>query len=347
MSMRKCVHTITMLAVIFGTGAVIGQDLHWSQYNANPLNLNPALTGFFDGQFRITGNLRSQWGSFSRGYKTVGAGIEGSLFKNKLDHDYFGIGLMAYSDKAGQGALTHNNVSVSLAYNKALGYRAKHSMALGFQASLVQRKLDFKSLIFDSQYNGVVGTPDIPSGEPFSRASSFLVDLNVGLLYHWVPNKVYNFYLGGAYFHLTSPNQSFYGSGNDRLMPRYVGHIGAQIGVGGKFYFLPSALFQLQQPAMEIVGGTYLQFILNEFIDAKTAFAIGAWVRVADPLPDAVIVGARFDFFNVKIGMSYDMNISTLKTASNYRGAYEISLIYVGNVVTRGQRQNSIPCPQL
>ncbi len=323
------------------------QDQHWSQFNANALSLNPALTGFFDGQFRISGNLRSQWGSFSRGYKSIGAAVEGSLFKGKLDHDYLGIGLGVSNDKAGQGALTHNQIVLSLAYSKALGERSKQSLAIGFQAAAIQRKLDFSRLIFDSQYNGVVGDPNISSGEPFTDNNILLVDMNVGLLYHWVPNKAFNIYLGGAYYHLTSPDQSFYGSANDQLAAKYVGHFGASMGVGDNTNLLPSILYQLQGPTQEIVAGTYVQFILNEFIDSKSAFALGAWVRISDPLPDAVIVGARIDFFNVKVGLSYDLNISTLREVSQFRGAYEISLMYIGEVITRGQRANSIPCPQL
>jgi hypothetical protein len=37
------------------------------------------------------------------------------------DFDQFGVGLMAYSDKAGDGALNSTYLGLSVAYHKALG----------------------------------------------------------------------------------------------------------------------------------------------------------------------------------------------------------------------------------
>ena len=37
------------------------QDIHFSQFNMSPGNLNPAFTGFFDGDVRGVANYRSQW----------------------------------------------------------------------------------------------------------------------------------------------------------------------------------------------------------------------------------------------------------------------------------------------
>ncbi|MFM8373256.1 MAG: type IX secretion system membrane protein PorP/SprF, partial [Bacteroidota bacterium] len=45
-------------------GELKAQDPRFSQYYASPWNLNPAMTGLFNGSWRITGNYRDQWGSF-------------------------------------------------------------------------------------------------------------------------------------------------------------------------------------------------------------------------------------------------------------------------------------------
>jgi len=37
------------------------QDIHYSQFDRSPLNINPALTGLFKGDLRFIGNYRSQW----------------------------------------------------------------------------------------------------------------------------------------------------------------------------------------------------------------------------------------------------------------------------------------------
>ena len=38
------------------------QDIHFSQWMFSPLNLNPGETGAYEGDYRVVGNYRSQWG---------------------------------------------------------------------------------------------------------------------------------------------------------------------------------------------------------------------------------------------------------------------------------------------
>jgi len=121
-----------------------------------------------------------------------------------------------------------------------------------------------------------------------------------------------------------------------------------QIELNRLMNLLPSAVYYQQGRARQINAGTYLQFILDDDNwETLTAFSIGAWTRVAEPLPDAVIIGARMDYWNFVLSMSYDVNISDLRTASESRGAYEIAIIYIGRIITRGQRNLTMPCPQL
>ena len=47
-----------------------GQDIHFSQADLSPLNLNPALTGMFNSDYRIHANERTQWRSVTTPYKT-------------------------------------------------------------------------------------------------------------------------------------------------------------------------------------------------------------------------------------------------------------------------------------
>jgi hypothetical protein len=44
---------------------------------------------------------------------------------------------------------------------------------------------------------------------------------------------------------------------------------------------------------------------------------------------DAAIVSAGVDYNNLNVGVSYDFNTSDLDRASNGKGGYEISLIYI------------------
>ena len=50
---------------------LVAQDPHFSQFYASPLTLNPALTGKFDGTFRLAANYRNQWPGIYGTYVTV------------------------------------------------------------------------------------------------------------------------------------------------------------------------------------------------------------------------------------------------------------------------------------
>ena len=324
------------------------QDIHFSQYNSSPLTLNPALTGFYAGDYRLVANYRSQWGSFSEPYRTIAGSVEVTTLKGKLKHDYLGLGIQFFNDKAGEIELGTNSLALSAAYSKALGRKHNNALVFGLQAAILKQRMNMDKLIFDSQFNGVTVDPGQPSGEAISGTSNLAADMSVGLLYHTSPRDNLNFYFGGAYYHILRPRISFLSGSDYQLNAKYVGHIGARIPMGRLLNLLPSAVYYQQGGARQINAGTYLQFVLNDNDwEELTAFSLGAWVRVAEPLPDAFIIGARMDYWNFTLGLSYDVNISGLHAASQSRGAYEIAVIYTGRHTTRGQRNLMLPCPQL
>ncbi|MEM6697047.1 MAG: type IX secretion system membrane protein PorP/SprF, partial [Bacteroidota bacterium] len=57
----KAVKLLLIIAVSLSLSRVSAQDIHFSQIGYSPLNLNPALTGIFEGDMRFTGNYRQQW----------------------------------------------------------------------------------------------------------------------------------------------------------------------------------------------------------------------------------------------------------------------------------------------
>ena len=56
--MRKIYAALFVL--LFSINA-FAQDIHFSQYYASPLTLNPALTANINGVFRVAANYRNQW----------------------------------------------------------------------------------------------------------------------------------------------------------------------------------------------------------------------------------------------------------------------------------------------
>ena len=58
--MKKVLQIFVLTLVVFGVKA---QDPHFSQFTMAPMYLNPAMVGAFDGNYRLSGLFRSQWGS--------------------------------------------------------------------------------------------------------------------------------------------------------------------------------------------------------------------------------------------------------------------------------------------
>ena len=75
------------------------QDVHFSQYYAAPLTLNPALTGLVNGVFRASFNYRNQWFNIPTlntiaPYQTYQASFDMPLLRDRLGNDGFGVGGM-------------------------------------------------------------------------------------------------------------------------------------------------------------------------------------------------------------------------------------------------------------
>jgi type IX secretion system PorP/SprF family membrane protein len=340
---------IIAAAIIPFCHVVIGysQDIHFSQYNASPLNLNPALTGFYDDDYRVTLNYRGQWGSFTTPYRTIGGSFEYSPLKGQMKYDNFCVGLMVYNDVSGDSRFGSNAVTLSSAFRKQLGTYIKHALSFGVQVSALQQRIQFQDLQFDNQFNGIEYDETIAPSEVLNKNSKFAPDIAAGLLWQVVRNESFNFYAGAAYYHILQPKISLMDASDYRLPSRIVGHVGSYIYLNRLMNLLPSAAYMKQAGSWQVNAGTYLQFVLNDWNDKHTAFAIGIWGRAASPVMDAIITGARLDFQGFIMAFSYDFNISKLKTASNVRGAYELSLIYTGHFTSKAKRRYAIPCPQL
>ena len=68
-----------------------------------------------------------------------------------------------------------------------------------------------------------------------------------------------------------------------------------------------------------------MQFVAGDpNADKPTSFYGGGWVSLA-----MHYTICRLEFSDLRVGVTYDINISNLKTASESRGGIEISLIYI------------------
>jgi len=302
------------------------QDPHFSQFFASPLTLNPAFTGLFSGDYRIAGNYRSQWRSIATPFVTGTVSADFGILKNVISYtDIWGVGLMAMYDKSGAGGLVANYVGLSTAYHKGLDPEGNHTLAIGLQATWVRKTIDPHKLIFEDQIDNNGYNPAIPTQELITNNKISYFDPNIGILYNGLIGEASNIYLGASYYHITQPIETFMNQNNNRLSYRWTVHGGGSFPVNGKDRIHTSAMYMKQSTASEISFGGAYGFTMDSNNDAPTVFYVGSWYR----LKDAINPYLGLEISGFKVGLSYDINVSTLKPASNYRGGMELSIIYI------------------
>jgi type IX secretion system PorP/SprF family membrane protein len=312
------------------------QDPHFSQFFASPLTLNPALTGKFDGEYRLAINHRTQWQSIPNAYVTTSGSVDFSILKNTVPKgDILGIGFSFLSDQSGDGALKLNYGSASLSYHKALDEDGYNTLGAGFQATYSSLNLDLSNIKFEDQLtqNGFTG----PTAETFPNGlSKNYFDMGAGLLFSGSTDGVNNYYAGVSMYHLNRPSVGFQDA-NWILLPRTTVHAGGSFPVSQTLTVNASAISQFQNQANETLIGAALSANVANDADNPTNVYIGSWVRFGD----AIIPYIGLEFNGLRIGASYDVNTSSLKAATESRGGAEFSLIYI----YKSDPSKGIPCP--
>src|SRR5690554_5390746 len=113
-------------ALMFHSGNLKAQDVHFTQFDASPLLLNPANTGAFNGDFRVSAVYRDQWRSAmgAAAFKTYGVSFDMPIIRDISIDDYLAGGVQLYNDRAGDGNLSNFTALLSVAYHKFLGQDA-------------------------------------------------------------------------------------------------------------------------------------------------------------------------------------------------------------------------------
>jgi type IX secretion system PorP/SprF family membrane protein len=323
--MRKLLVLIFALVI---TGTLFAQDPHFSQFFASPLTLNPAFTGKFDGQ----------WTSIPKAYVTTSASVDFPILKGMIaQNDVFGVGISGVSDASANNALKLNYGSVSMSFHKALDENGYNTIGAGFQGTYSSMVLDITKLTFEDELtqNGFAQgtTRDILTN---GKNQSY-IDMNAGLLFSGSTNGENNYYLGASMYHINRPKVSFKDK-NWYLSGRVTVHGGGSFPVSDVVAVNASVIHQMQNKASETMLGAALSLNANGDKVNPTNVYIGSWMR----LNDAVIPYLGLEFGGLRIGASYDINISSLKAATGNRGGSEISVIYI----KRKQETRGIPCPK-
>jgi len=146
-----------------------------------------------------------------------------------------------------------------------------------------------------------------------------------------------NFYLGASMYHINRPKVGFKDK-NWYLTGRISIHGGGSFPISDMLTIHTSLIHQIQNKASETTVGAAIAANLNQDAEKPASVYIGSWVR----FNDAIVPYIGIEFGGLRIGASYDFNISSLKAATASRGGSEFSLIYI----KRPADYKGIPCPK-
>lgn len=310
------ISVILNLAVISTARAQI--DPHFSQYYANPLWLNPALTGVIDGDSRLNANAKNQWTGIPGGYKTA------ALSADFRASERMGLGINILNQAAGTAGYNYFTAYASYGYGIPVSADGLSELHFGVQAGLINRSFDPGKLQFDDQFNSTIGfDPTAPSFENFSTTSATVFDASAGIFYFdGNPFNDTKFFGGVSVSHLTSPQDPFTaGTFTSKLPMRFTVHGGVRFKAGFNFYMTPHLLYIQQQSNTVKALGLYTEMKFED----NNSLILGGMLRAGD----AVVGDVGFRVKGMVVGLSYDVNTSALHTATNSQGGLELSVSYV------------------
>jgi type IX secretion system PorP/SprF family membrane protein len=332
---------------ILGCLSLIGftswsQDINFSQLHELPLLRNPALAGIYRGDVRATSAFRSQWNSVTVPYQTQALGAEVKFGVGANSYDFMSLGLQVTNDVAGDSKLGKTQILPMLTFHKSLNGDRDSYLSLGVLAGMVQQRFDPSKLSFDDQFVNGSYSPTNPTHQTFSNTNVTYYDAAVGLTYSSETALGIKYYLGAAYFHFTQPKVAF-APGNDvRLNKKFVVNAGVSAPTSDFDRLILYADYFVQGGNSQGQGGFLFKHDLlqNEEEDALSISG-GVFYRWNDALMPAV----KLDYYKIALGVSYDVNVSKLKSASQSRGGFELTLSYKNFLNIRNSSAEKVRCP--
>jgi len=328
----KKVYTLVLSFAI--AASMFAQDIHYSQFFNAPMLLNPALTGFTSGPYRVGVNYRNQWFSATGGgfgaspYMTTAIGGDVPI---KVKDDVVGVGLFLANDQAGANTFSTIMVCASASYIKTLGKKKNHHLSAGFQLGFTNTSINSNGFQFASQFQDNVFTSTLSNNESIGKTNVTYPNINAGLMWYGRISDVFGMYAGGSLFNLSQPKYDVLANQKNDLYLRWNVHAGADITIAHKYHLLPALMYMRQ--AVDNQLNTGLGFGIDFTEDMN--LTLGLYNRIntlkaGGANGDCIIPYLAVEFKGFKLGISYDATLSQLKNAGSAIGALELSLSYTG-----------------
>lgn len=298
------------------------QDIHFSQFYAHPLKVNPAQVGMSDASWRFGLLTKSQWNSFTNAYSTLSFAADTRLPFRLPAGITPAVGLAITTDQSGDADMGFTEIALQIGLSYSPGKQIG-TFSLAIAPGIYQYSYKYAQLYFDNQFIGDAFNPDLPVNEPVYPEPIFIPDLGFGILYQApLGGKWQNLALGFSVHHANQPAFSFYGDGLSKLPSKFQTAAQLEYLINPYQSLIPQIFYTRQSAHAELViGAQYKLSFYNQFTHTH-------WLGLHMRSSDALIASWLFAYSDFILGISYDINLSSLITVSKGRGGFEFSLQY-------------------
>jgi type IX secretion system PorP/SprF family membrane protein len=320
---RKSINILLLSAALTLTGnALMAQEPGFMQFNADPLNISPALAGRYGTDWRVMVNARSQWLGKTSTYNTRQVTIDAKV-KEIDETNYFGVGGMFISDNAMDGLYKSNYFSLNGSYHFALDANG-NGLALGIGVVGNNTRVDFSQLSFDQQLGSSGFDMSIASGETAMRNGTSHVSSSAGLVYTYETDYVY-FDAGISGYRFINFQKSFYNDPKQTIAPRYSAHAYISMTLSDRLSVQASAMHLLiNNRGLTMAGGMLGIILAEQSTGPLQMLHLGAHYKSSGALAPTV----GYTMGNIDIGLSSDVNLSSATSGSVVNRALELTMSY-------------------
>ncbi|GEM_PF-2248884 len=307
---------------------IAAQDLHFTQVSAQPLWLNPAFSGAFDGQVRISATLRDQWRAIPVPWQTFTLGADTHLpnpFTQKHKRA-LGLGLLLAQDQAGD--LRYGQLIAQLALAASLLQTPLYHLRIGISAGFTQQQIDPQHMRTGTQFDGDRFDPNLAPSEPVAHTRIQGIQWQSGIYSRLSPNTTWTveasiglsrmrFFTS---FLTTEPFVRPYRL-HVYLKPTWQIHPSWDVVV--------SIFRQKQDPYQALITSAQLR----RWITRNPAAPIHTSVGIAWRFSDAIAPLIQIQWHAWEVGMSYDIHTSPFASATHGQGGPELYVRYIYRMV--------------
>lgn len=334
--MKQTYYIVSILFLILNTCTVnTDAQSKFTLFHSSPLLLNPAQTGRYNKDYRLSVSHRREINTQKQIYTQSYFFGDIKLFRNQLlENDFIGIGIAGLNEKSDDDGITNNYLSISSAYHKALNEDGSRLLSLGFQVTFARNNLNKPAFIYEDQlvswarlgYNNV---------NPFILPDNLYVnytDLNAGINFQSKINERNYFGVGVAIQHATAPNKTFQG-GEIKVPSETISHLSWETIFSDNKRLYTNFIGSVSEKELkQLITGVDIEFPFN----MQKSFFAGCWFRKNPFAGYSVSPSFALKLYDLRFQFAYDINLSQTTTTQS---AINFNLLYIAAKSREGYQE--------